>query len=209
MNYGKIAVMRLRRSIALALISNLALTSALALLASGPTSASETKATAKKTAKPIPSPSPKWPPKGFKGNQGVYAKVPTSKELIGLLSAKRTLQSVVKNCEKYACGAVIAAAETGCLWWEVNSSVFSLRAEDLSKQRIGTLTTITGGSEKREQKTIFLVSTADVVPGVSISGIKVTCHRDKENKPKNGNVYQPLVIASATPEVSPNQSEED
>ncbi|MEY3093817.1 MAG: hypothetical protein RLZZ317_320, partial [Actinomycetota bacterium] len=62
-------------------------------------SATEVKVVAKKTAKPIPSPSPKWPPTGFKGKDGVYAKVPTRKELIGLLSAKRTLQSIVKNCE--------------------------------------------------------------------------------------------------------------
>ena len=64
-------------------------------LASNTAFAGDIKVTAKKTAKPIPSPAPKWPPKGFKGNEGVYAKVPSSKELIGLLSAKRTLQSVV------------------------------------------------------------------------------------------------------------------
>lgn len=191
--------MRLRRFIAiLAVIS-------LMPLASPTTFAGEIKVTAKKTAKPIPSPSPKWPPKGFKGNEGVYAKVPSSKELIGLLSAKRTLQSVVKNCEEFACGAVIAAADTGCVWWEVNSSVFRLRAEDLTKEKVGSLVTVASGSQKREQKTIFLVSTEEVVPGVSISGIKVTCHRDGTNKPKNGNVYQPLV----DPSVSPSAKQED
>ncbi|MBU3692923.1 MAG: hypothetical protein FGM47_05325 [Candidatus Nanopelagicaceae bacterium] len=154
---------------------------------------SEIKAVAKKTAKPIPSPAPKWPPKGFTGKDGVFAKVPTSKELIGLLSAKRTLQNVVKTCEEFACGAVIAAAETGCKWWEVNSKVFRLKAEDLTKENIGTLVTYAKGSEKREQITVFLISTEPVAPGVSISGIKVTCHRDSTNQPKPGNTYKSLL----------------
>lgn len=168
-------------------------------LASNTAFAGDIKATAKKTAKPIPSPTPKWPPQGFKGNEGVYAKVPSSKELIGLLSAKRTLQSVVKNCEEFACGAVIVAADTGCVWWEVNSSVFRLRAEDLTREKVGSLVTVASGSQKREQKTIFLVSAEEVVPGVSISGIKVTCHRDGANKPKNGSIYKPLIDPSPTP----------
>jgi len=56
------------------------LTSTLLLVLSNPIEAAEMKVVAKKTAKPIPSPSPKWPPQGFKGKDGVYAKVPTSKE---------------------------------------------------------------------------------------------------------------------------------
>ena len=71
------------------------LTATLLFVISNPVEATEQKVVAKKTAKPIPSPSPKWPPQGFKGKDGVYAKVPSSKELVGLLSAKRTLQSVV------------------------------------------------------------------------------------------------------------------
>lgn len=159
----------------------------------------EIKVVAKKTAKPIPSPSPKWPPKGFTGKDGVFAKVPSSKELIGLLSAKRTLQAVVKKCEEFACGAVIAAADTGCKWWEVNSNVFRVRPEDLTREKIGTLITYTKGSEKRQQKTIFLISTEPVTLGVSISGIKVTCHRDSTNQPKPGNIYKSLLPATPTP----------
>ena len=161
--------------------------------------ADEIKVVAKKTAKPIPSPSPKWPPKGFKGKEGVFAKVPTSKELIGLLSARRTLQSVVKNCEEFACGAVIAAAETGCSWWEVNSSVFKVRAEDLTQEKVGTLTTYAKGSDKKVKTTIFLISSEEVSPGVSVSGIKVVCHRNPADKPKPGNIYTPLVTSSPTP----------
>lgn len=197
MNYGKIALMRLRSFISALL--TVSLSGSFLAITTSPSWSSEIKVVAKKSAKPIPSPSQKWPPKGFKGKEGVYAKVPSSKELIGLLSAKRTLQTVVKNCEEFACGAVIAAAETGCLWWEVNSNVFRLRAEDLTREKIGTLSTIIGGSEKREQKTIFLISGETVAPGVSISGIRVTCHRDAANKPKNGNSYKPLIAPSPTP----------
>ena len=132
-------------------------------------SASEVKVVAKKTAKPIPSPSPKWPPTGFKGKDGVYAKVPTRKELIGLLSAKRTLQSIVKNCEEFACGAVIAAAETGCAWWEVNSQVFRTNIEDLNPEQLGTLITYAKGSAKKAQTTIFLVSSEELLPEVYLS----------------------------------------
>ncbi|MFM8204839.1 MAG: hypothetical protein ACKN8W_00580, partial [Actinomycetales bacterium] len=59
---------------------------------------------AKKKAVPIPSPKAVWPPSGYKVIDGVYAKVPNSKELVGLLSAKRSLQKFVKDCQIYACG---------------------------------------------------------------------------------------------------------
>lgn len=198
------AHMTLRRLLAALLIA--AVTPVVTLVSINGAFAADVKVVAKKTAKPIPSKSPKWPPQGFKGKDGVYAKVPTSKELIGLLSAKRSLQSTVRLCEKVACGAVIAAAETGCMWWEVNSNVFRLDPESLTREKIGSLKTIVGGSDKREQKTIFLVSNEEVAPGISLSGIKVICHRDAENKPKNGNTYSPIanptpaITASPTPE---------
>jgi hypothetical protein len=197
MNYGKIALMKFRLVYASALS---ALVAMMMLTVITPNASSdEVKVVAKKTAKPIPSPSPKWPPKGFTGKDGVFAKVPSRKELIGLLSARRTLQSVVKKCEEFACGAVIAAAETGCKWWEVNSNVFRVKAEDLSREKIGTLTTYTKGSDKRKQLTIFLISGEPVALGMSISGIKLTCHRDSANKPKAGNIYKSL-LPTNTPE---------
>jgi hypothetical protein len=160
--------------------------------------ATEVKVVAKKTAKPIPSPSPKWPPTGFKGKDGVYAKVPTRKELIGLLSAKRTLQSNVKNCEEFACGAVIAAAETGCEWWEVNSKVFRTTTEDQNPELLGTLITYAKGSAKKVQSTIFLVSEENLLPEVYLSQIKVVCHRSASDEPKKGNIYSPLATPSPT-----------
>lgn len=166
------------------------------------TYASEVKVVAKKTAKPIPSPKPKWPPSGFKGKDGVYAKIPSSKELIGLLSARRALQSTVKKCEEFACGAVIAAAETGCVWWEVTSAVYRFSGEDNIRQKIGELTTFAKGSEKRAQTTIFLISGQIVAPEVSVGNIKVICHRNANDKPKPGNIYE------AIPSASPSSSTE-
>lgn len=142
-------------------------------------------------AKPIPSPSPSWPPVGYRGNDGVYAKVPKSKELIGAISAQRALQKSVANCQQYACGAVFVAAETGCAWWEVNSSVRRLDPVTLSRIKIGSLVTYTSGSKPRALKTIILISGESVDPGISIGGIKVICHRSATDRPKLGNIYNP------------------
>jgi hypothetical protein len=170
------------------------LSSALLLVVSNPIEASEVKVVAKKTAKPIPSPSPKWPPQGFKGKDGVYAKVPTSKELVGLLSAKRTLQSVVKNCQEFACAAVIAAAETGCEWWEVTSRVLRPSDDSSEPTKLGSLTTYAAGSKKRVQTTIFLVSGQKIEPDVFLTSIRVICHRSASDKPAFGHTYTPVVI---------------
>ena len=174
------------------------------LLSTANGQADQVKVVAKKTAKPIPSPAAKWPPEGFRGKEGVYAKVPSSKDVVGLLSAKKSLQPLVKTCDQFACGAVFVASETGCKWWEVNSSVFSLKAEDLSKEKIGTLATYHKSSKERAQATIFLISGAEVTPGTSIGSIKVICHRDSANKPKPSNIYSP--IGAPTPTASPSNS---
>ena len=173
------------------------LASTLLLVLSNPIEASEVKVVAKKTATPIPSPSPKWPPQGFKGKDGVYAKVPSNKELVGLLSAKRTLQSVVKNCQEFACGAVIAAAETGCQWWEVTSRVLQSSESGPEPVTLGSLTTYAAGSKKRAQTTIFLVSGQKIERDVFLTSIRVICHRSASDKPTFGHTYMPL--ATPTP----------
>jgi len=66
------------------------------LLSTATGQADQIKVVAKKTAKPIPSPAAKWPPEGFKGKEGVYAKVPSGKDVLGLLSAKKSLQPLLK-----------------------------------------------------------------------------------------------------------------
>ena len=150
-----------------------------------PTSTSTSTTTAKPTVKPkpkpkprkkvkvSPSPKPKWPPVGFEYDAGIYAKVPTSKELVGVISAKGNLASQVAACSKFICGAVQVAAEQGCVWWEVNSKVYAQ-----NKDLIGNLRTITGQSLAREVKTILLISPEPLESLEYVSSIEVVCHQE-------------------------------
>ena len=148
-----------------------------------PTSTSTSTTTAKPTVKPkpkprkkvkvSPSPKPKWPPVGFEYEAGIYAKVPTSKELVGVISAKGNLASQVAACSKFICGAVQVAAEPGCVWWEVNSKVYAQ-----NKDLIGNLRTITGQSLAREVKTILLISPEPLESLEYVSSIEVVCHQE-------------------------------
>jgi hypothetical protein len=157
-----------------------------------PTATSTSTSTTKPTVKPkprpkpkprkkikvSPSPKPKWPPVGFEYETGIYAKVPTSKELVGVISAKGNLASQVAACSKFICGAVQVASEQGCLWWEVNSKVYAL-----NKDLIGNLRTIAGLSLAREVKTILLISPEPLESAEYVSSIEVVCHQ--EAKPEN------------------------
>ena len=138
----------------------------------------------KKTVKLSPSPRPKWPPAGFVFESGVYAKVPTSKQLVGVISASGGLSTKIKDCSKVVCGAVQVAAEQGCLWWEVNSQVFSRE-----KVVLGKLRTISGTSGARDIKTILLVSPEPIETLEYISGIEVVCHQDAKPEGIESSTY--------------------
>ena len=129
----------------------------------------------KKTARKTPSPKPKWPPAGFAIESGVYAKVPSSKELIGILSARNVLASQVEACTQFVCGAVLVASEPGCRWWEVNSRVYGQ-----DKSVIGSLQTISGASKPKEIKTILLISPEPLASLEYITGIEVVCHQEEK-----------------------------
>lgn len=124
-------------------------------------------------SKVAPSPSPKWPPAGFSFDSGVYARVPTSKQLVSAISAKRVLASQVKNCKKFVCGAVQVASEPGCQWWEVNSQVYSKE-----KVLLGKLRTLAGTTAPYDVKTILLVSPELIETREFITDIEVICHQD-------------------------------
>jgi len=153
---------------------------------SSPKSASSSKATGKPKAKPkvkpkprkrikvSPSPKPAWPPVGFpQPESGVYVKVPSSKELVGVISAKGNLATQVAACSKFVCGAVRVAAEDGCIWWEVDSKVYAQNNELL-----GNLKTVTNGSSSREVKTILLISPEPLETLKYMDKIEVACHQD-------------------------------
>jgi hypothetical protein len=150
-------------------------------VSAAPTSSASAKPTIKPKPKPkkpvrkTPSPKPTWPPANFAFESGVYAKVPSSKELIGILSARTTLASQVQACTKFVCGAVLVASEAGCRWWDVNSKVYAQ-----NRSVIGSLQTISGPSKPKEIKTIILISPDALESLEYISSIEVVCHQEQK-----------------------------
>ena len=165
----------------------------------------------KKTATPIPSPSPVWPPVRFTANKGIYAKIPTSKELLGLISAKVGLAELVKKCESNACGAVIVAADYRCEWWEIKSTVYGVDPSDVSKRiALGKLRTLYGPLSAKTYANIILVSDEPLYGpsvldpnsgqtvagparnGISVGGISAICHKSGTDEKFPANIYTPI-----------------
>jgi hypothetical protein len=186
------------RLTALFLIAALAISSPTALAASKkPTPKATAKVTAKATAKatasakpkatkkPVvkkkprkkvrvtPSPKPSWPPKGFSVEGEVFAKVPTAKELVGLISANAYLGKQIKECTTYICGSVQVASEIGCIWWEVISVI-----SDADGKKLGDLTSAFSSSKSREFKTIIVISPELADKGGSAKITSVICHHE-------------------------------
>ena len=141
----------------------------------------------KKKIRITPSPKPVWPPQGFSVEGEVYAKVPTSKELVGLISANTTLSRQIKQCTTYICGSVQVAAENGCIWWEVISDVF-----DGEGKKLGELTSAFGSSGTREFKTLIVVSPELVENGGAAKIISVICHHEDRIAGSDSVTYKKL-----------------
>lgn len=165
----------------------------------------------KKTATPIPSPSPVWPPVGFTANNGIYAKIPSGKELLGLISAKAGLATDVKKCEANACGAVIIAADYTCKWWEIRSTVSVTDPADAGKKiLLGNLRTTYPLLNPNTYANIILISeeplfmptVADPVTGqslppvvrtgISVGNISAICHKTLTEEKLPSNIYTPI-----------------
>lgn len=133
----------------------------------------------RKKVKVSPSPKPVWPPKGYVKNDDIYAKVPTSKELIGLSSANKKLASALKDCENLTCGAIFATSIAGCNWWEFSGDVTG-PASDTDKTIIkyGAVKSLFGSSKAKEIQTFIMVSQEPIKTGFLISNIQMLCHRD-------------------------------
>ena len=119
------------------------------------------------------SPPPKWPPVGFDYEAGIYAKIPTVAEMTGINSASKYLSNQVKACKKFACGRVLVASESGCLWWEVNSKVYGQ-----NKELIGDLRSIAGSSVARQVKPIILLTPEPLETLEYVSVVEVVCHQE-------------------------------
>ena len=164
-----------------------------------------------KKKKKVPSPSPVWPPIGFTANKGIYAKIPTSKELLGLISAKAGLAEVVKKCESNACGAVIVAADYRCEWWEIKSTVYGVDPSDATKKiALGKLRTLYGPLSAQTYANIILVSDEPLYGpsvldpnsgqtvagparnGISVGGISAICHKSGTDEKFPANIYTPI-----------------
>ncbi|CAN2182261.1 hypothetical protein MCEMRE182_00312 [Candidatus Nanopelagicaceae bacterium] len=141
----------------------------------------------KKRAKVRVSPSPKaaWPPKGFSVEGEVYAKVPTAKELVGLISANSYLSKQIKQCTTYICGAVQVASETGCLWWEAIANI-----TDAQGDKLGELNTSFNSSSDREFKVLLLISPETVEKGGAAKITSVICHHEDRDKSLPGTSYK-------------------
>ena len=118
-----------------------------------------------------PSPSPSWPPKGFIVEGEVYAKVPSSQEMVSLISANKYLENRVKSCVTYICGRVQVAAEIGCIWWEAVATVV-----DGTGKKLGVLTNAFSGSAAREFKTLIVISPESATNGGNAQVTSVLCH---------------------------------
>ena len=164
----------------------------------------------KKTATPIPSPLPVWPPVGFTANNGIYAKIPSGKELLGLISAKIGLATDVKKCESNACGAVIVAADYLCKWWEIKSTVSAVDPNDLNKKvLLGSLRTTYGELGPQTYANILLISDEPLfIPntsdpntgqastpvaknGIVVGNIQAICHKSATEEKIPTNIYTP------------------
>lgn len=133
----------------------------------------------KRTKKIKPSPAPVWPPKNYAQNGDIYAKIPTSKELVGLASANSKLSKELTQCETYTCGAILAASFAGCDWWEFNADVIGPASDiDPTPIKYGTLTTYYGPSKPKQILPFVLISQEEIKLGAKVSGIKVVCHRE-------------------------------
>ncbi len=145
-----------------------------------------TKTKQRTKSKLSPSPSPKWPPKGFKSNAEVYAKIPTAKELISTASnsailTRQLAQRIdgVPICEKYSCGAVQLASLNGCTWWEITATlVGEVSAEDKTIRSFGTIRTLVKSTAPKQIATVLLISQEPLEFKHAVTDIAANCHHD-------------------------------
>jgi hypothetical protein len=142
----------------------------------------------KKDVKLSPSPSPKWPPAGFKtdalGATKLYMKVPTAKELVGILSAKTALSAQIKDCTKFTCGAVLVASEIGCRWWQVTADVVGATSlENRTLKTFGKITSSVAASTPQKIVTVLLVTTEPIGSGHILSNISADCNQGEPTGP--------------------------
>ena len=160
----------------------------------------------RKRVKVAPSPSAAWPPKGFLKNGEIYAKVPTSKELLGVLSANSKLSTQMKSCSKFACGAVQVASYPGCTWWEITANVFGPTSlTDATVISYGSLRTTVAATKAKQIVSVLLITTEPLKPKAVVGNIQITCYHSPRTESVPSTTYVSTYIAP-TPEASPTPS---
>jgi hypothetical protein len=132
-----------------------------------------------------PSPKPAWPPKGFSVEGEVYAKVPTAKELVGLISANTYLEKQIRKCTTNICAAVQVTAEAGCIWWEAVATV-----KDSQGTVLGEMMNSYTGTAAREFKTLLMVTPELVDSGGVAKVSSVICHHEDRDAALPGSTYK-------------------
>lgn len=132
-----------------------------------------------------PSPAPHWPPLGYVSAGGVYARIPTGEELVSILSESKDPAAIVNQCapdpknpnlQAVACGAILAASQNGCSWWEVNSTLMGPDpATPTNIIQLGTLRTLAAGSPAHSISTIILVSGVPLGNSMKFTNISAKC----------------------------------
>jgi len=143
----------------------------------------------------LPSPSPKWPPANFSHEKDgtVYAKIPSFEELKGMASNSPALTADLKKCETNTCGAGIVAAETSCVWWEVDSVVSGPSSADPTiRTPYGSLRTLASATNAKSLKPILLISPEPLGDGVSVGGIVAKCWSQAGTEKIPANIYTPV-----------------
>jgi hypothetical protein len=111
-------------------------------------------------------------------------KVPTAKEVVGILSTRSALTAQVKACTSFTCGAVFVASEIGCRWWQVTGEVVGpTSAVDKTLKTIGKITTSVSKSDPKQIITILLVTTEPIGAGHIVSNIRADCNQGEPTGP--------------------------
>jgi hypothetical protein len=170
---------------------------------------------------PKPKPTSTWPPTGFTSTNGVYARVPTGKELMAILVAKSDPLSPIARCAPdpkkpknvaMSCGAVLVAATSGCAWWEINSTVTGIDPNKVSRRiPLGSLRVLAGKTKSRVIQTVILVSGVPLTPGVMFTGIVAKCWLTPTSEKIPSTVFtkpsSPTPAPFVTPDSMPTPSE--
>ena len=134
----------------------------------------------RKYVKPIPLPPAIWPPVNFYGQQGVYINYKVSASAlanaISLVNTDSALYKDSQSCTEQSCGVVQFGSETGCDWWEIDSTLYGLVDSSTTNTIIrGTLQTFAPGTAAKQVITDYLVSPVPLTTGDRVVPTRALC----------------------------------